>query len=687
MQDHPKSSLVNQLRRLISAPVSAESGDGPLLRQFAEHHDEGAFALLVQRHGPLVMRVCRQILNHADDADDAFQATFLILARKAGSIRSSEALSSWLYRVAYHVAGQAKARAAQRRTRERQVAVAPHADPADPSALSDVWPLLHEEVNHLPAKYRTPVVLCYLDGKTNEQAAQELGCPIGTLKIRLTRARDRLRDRLTRRGVVLSGGIAAVLTETGSATAALPVGLMDATIQAAVLTAAGEAALATSVSTQVTSLVEGVMRTMLLNRLKPLALGALLLAIVGSGLGWFWPTTQAADPAQPFKAVSLDAPQVKTDKAAVVKGNNEFAFDLYGKLRQEKGNLFLSPYSISTALAMTTTGARANTLTQMEKTLRFPVEQDRLHPAFSALQRDTKAGKGYQLSVANALWCQVNYAIRDDFLKTNETYYGGKPTGVDFAGKTEEARQTINTWVEKQTQDKIKELLKPKVLDSDTRVVLTNAIYFKGDWNTKFKKEATREAPFLLTSGQKSTAPLMNQKGKFKYLDGGDFQALEMPYVGKELSLVAFLPKQVDGLPEFEKQLTEANLSRWLGGMRERDVEVAFPKFKVEAGFSLKEVLQGLGMSDAFQGGVADFSGINGKKQDLHISAVIHKAFVDVNEEGSEAAAATAVVITRESAPAERDPVFRADHPFLFLIRDNRSGSILFLGRLVEPRK
>jgi serpin B len=461
--------------------------------------------------------------------------------------------------------------------------------------------------------------------------------------------------------------------------------LADATIQAAVLTAAGEAALATNVSTQVSSLVEGVLHTMLLNRLKPVALGVLLLGIVGVGLGWFWPASQAADPGKPFKAVPIDSPQVKTDKAAVVKGNNEFAFDLYGKLRQEKGNLFLSPYSISTALAMTTTGARANTLAQMEKALRFPVEQDRLHPAFGALQRDTKAGKGYQLSVANALWCQVNYPILDGFLKANETYYGGKPTGVDFAGKTEEARRTINAWVEKRTQDKIKDLLKPGVLDPDTRVVLTNAIYFKGDWSVKFKKESTREEPFLLASGQKSKVPLMHQMGKFKYLDGGDFQALEMPYTGKELSLVAFLPKKVDGLPDFEKQLTEANLAKWLAGMVEREVEVAFPKFKVEAEFLLNDVLSGMGMSDAFLPGAADFSGVNGKK-DLSITAVVHKAFVEVNEEGSEAAAATAVVVSSRSDSIERHPVFRADHPFLFLIRDNRTGSILFLGRLVEPK-
>ncbi|MBL8799651.1 MAG: sigma-70 family RNA polymerase sigma factor, partial [Planctomycetia bacterium] len=426
MTESPKSSLLQQLRRLVGGPPVADSDDGGLLRQFAESHDEGAFALLVQRHGALVMRVCRQVLGQAEDADDAFQATFLILARKAASLRAGEALPSWLYRVAYHVAVQARARVALRRQREREARVPSSAVTQD-AELHDVWPLLHEEVNRLPAKYRSPVVLCYLDGKTNEQAAQELGCPVGTLKIRLTRARDRLRDRLTRRGVALSAGIVAALEEAGCASAALPPALADATVRAAVLTVAGEAALAATIPIPVSTLVEGVMRTMMLNRLKPLVLGTLALALLGGGLGLLWPASQAADPVEPgkpFQAVPLDAPQVKTDKAAIAQGNTKFAFDLYGKLRQEKGNLFLSPYSISTALAMTSTGARANTLTQMEKTLRFPVAQERLHPAFGALQRDTQAGKGYQLSVANALWCQINYAIRDEFLKANETYYG-----------------------------------------------------------------------------------------------------------------------------------------------------------------------------------------------------------------------------------------------------------------------
>ncbi|MBL8798361.1 MAG: serpin family protein, partial [Planctomycetia bacterium] len=408
-------------------------------------------------------------------------------------------------------------------------------------------------------------------------------------------------------------------------------------------------------------------------------------ALLGGGTHLLWPTSQAADPGKVFQNVSLDSAQVKADRAALVQGNNQFAFDLYGRLRQEKGNLFLSPYSISTALGMTSAGARKDSLTQMEKTLRFPVEQTRLHPAFGALLRDTKAGKGYQLSVANALWCQVNYPFHDDFLKVNETYYGGKPTGLEFR-KTEEARQTINTWVEKQTQDKIKELLKPNVLDADTRLVLTNAIYFKGDWADKFDKKLTQDQPFL-TSSAKVPVPLMRRNGDYKYLDGGSFQALELPYANKELSMLVFLPKKVDGLAEFEQTLSAEKLQTWQGQMRQREVRVFLPRFKMTAEFKLNNVLQALGMSDVFDKGRSNLSGITNAEQ-LYITAAIHKAFVDVNEEGTEAAAATAVLIAPTSAPlVQPPPEFRADHPFFFVIRDNRSGSILFAGRLVEPEK
>jgi serpin B len=379
----------------------------------------------------------------------------------------------------------------------------------------------------------------------------------------------------------------------------------------------------------------------------------------------------------------------KGEVAMVARGNNQFAFELYAKLREKDGNLFFSPYSLETALAMTSAGARGETLEQMNKTLHFTLNQERLHPAFAALIKringDDKK-RGYQLSTANALWGQKDYGFLPEFLKLTKEHYGAGLNEVDFAGATEKARKTINTWVEKETKDKIKDLIKEGVLDSDTRLVLTNAIYFKGDWASQFKKNLTKDAPFNLGADKKVQVPMMHQEGKFKYLAGDDFQALEMPYVGKELTMVVLLPKKVDGLADLEKTLTADKLAVWLTKIHESDVDVTLPKFKVTAEFQLKKELSEMGMPLAFRRG-ADFSGMDGKKDNLFIGEVVHKAFVDVNEEGTEAAAATAVVVAKSDDGPERQlPVFRADHPFVFLIRDTRTESILFLGRVSNPK-
>jgi serpin B len=374
----------------------------------------------------------------------------------------------------------------------------------------------------------------------------------------------------------------------------------------------------------------------------------------------------------------------KGDVAAVVSGNTEFAFDLYAKLRGKDGNLFFSPESISTALAMTYAGARGETAEEMAKTLHFKLKEGQLHPAFHALIEELNgAGKkrGYQLNVANALWGQKGYGFLPAFLKLTKSNYGAGLQEVDFAGETEKARQTINAWVEKQTKDKIKELLQPGVIDSSTRLVLTNAIYFKGDWDRQFRKDLTHKEAFHLSADKTADAMMMHDTGKFKYLDGGSFQALEMPYKGKELSMVVLLPKKVDGLADFEKTLTAAKVSEWLPKLREQEVVVALPKFKMTSEFSLKDTLAAMGIKQLFTAG-ADLSGMNGKR-DLFVSAVVHKAYVDVNEEGTEAAAATGVAVKLAAAPIRTE--FRADHPFVFLIRDNHSGSVLFLGRVVNP--
>ncbi len=381
----------------------------------------------------------------------------------------------------------------------------------------------------------------------------------------------------------------------------------------------------------------------------------------------------------------LSAEKVNIDP--VVEGNTRFALDLYEQLRGEKGNLFLSPYSISSALAMTYVGARGTTADEMKKVLVFP-DSDKLNVGFHALNAqvndETNKKRGYQLAVANALWGQKNYPWNKDFLTTTDKFYGAGLKEVDFIGATEKARVTINDWVEDKTNDKIKELLKPGILTTDTRLVLTNAIYFKGDWQAQFKKDLTKERHFQLGNGRTETMPMMFQMGKFAYGEDPQVQVLKMPYSGKELEMVVILPKKVDGLAAVEKSLTPNNLARWIETTREQKVEVTLPKFKIEAEFKLKPTLSKMGMPTAFTN-AADLTGI-ATKEGLKIADVIHKAFVEVNEQGTEAAAATGVVVSVKSLPPPT-PAFTADHPFVFLIRDTRNDSILFLGRLSEPTK
>jgi serpin B len=390
------------------------------------------------------------------------------------------------------------------------------------------------------------------------------------------------------------------------------------------------------------------------------------------------------------------------DAKLVAQGNNYFALQLYQKLPGGKGNLFFSPYSISTALAMTYAGAKGQTAEQMARVLCFPtsaealeklslggepISPEQLAQAFGRIIKNLNARGGqkkYELRVANALWGQKGYEFLPAFVQLVEKQYEGKLQTVDFVAAAEQARQTINAWVEKQTNDKIKDLISPGMLDAMTRLVLTNAIYFKGNWARQFEKDQTRDGPFTLLDGSKVQVPMMNQRAEFGYAQVESLQVLEMPYVGEELSMVVLLPKEPAGIGALEKNLTAANVSKWLDAINKREVIVALPKFKMTSKFGLNDVLQAMGMTDAFSDS-ADFTGMT-RRRELFISAVIHQAYVDVNEEGTEAAAATGVTMKALSVGPNQTPVFRADHPFLFLIRDKASGSILFLGRLTEPK-
>jgi serpin B len=369
---------------------------------------------------------------------------------------------------------------------------------------------------------------------------------------------------------------------------------------------------------------------------------------------------------------------------AVADGNNGFACDLYAKLRDGKGNLFLSPYSIHTALAMTATGTKGSTRDQMVKVLHLPADGDKALAAGDLGRFYTAGGKPYELAVANALWGQKGLGWRDDFLKLQKDRFGAGFNEADFVGNPDGERQTINRWVETQTRDKIKDLLKAGDITALTRMVLANAIYFKGKWAEEFKKEATRDGAFRLADGGKVDVPLMRREGQYRYAELDGFQVLEMPYRGGDLSMVIVLPKEPTGLPAVEAQLTADALADWLKKAAATQVEVFLPRFRMEYRFEPAGQLVALGMADAFDAGKADFTGMTAEK--MYISKVIHKAFVDVNEEGTEAAAATAVVSRAPSPVPPRPKLFRADRPFLFLIRDARHGTVLFMGRVANPK-
>jgi serpin B len=336
---------------------------------------------------------------------------------------------------------------------------------------------------------------------------------------------------------------------------------------------------------------------------------------------------------------------------------------------------------------MTYAGACGQTESQMAKTLDFPttLSNEQFHNAFgiiSGQMNEASKKGGYELVVANALWGQKDYKFLQEFLTLVKTNYDSDLQQVDFVNQTEAARKIINDWVENKTKGKIKELIKSGTLDSMTRLVLTNAIYFKGKWASQFKPDKTQNLPFILLGGEKVNVPMMNQTGNFGFTETDTIQALEMPYVNNDLSMVILLPKKPDGVKDLEKELTAENLTGWLAKLRKREVQVWLPRFKLTCEFELAKVLGSMGMPDAFLA-KADFSGMTGNK-DLFISAVVHKAYVEVNEEGTEAAAATGVAMKLTSVPLP-PPVFKADHPFVFLIRDNHTGSILFLGRTANP--
>jgi serpin B len=377
---------------------------------------------------------------------------------------------------------------------------------------------------------------------------------------------------------------------------------------------------------------------------------------------------------------------------AVADGQNKFALDLYAKLRdQEKENLFFSPYSAHTALAMTATGAKGTTRAEMVKVLHLPADEQKAAASGDLGQFYAHPRMDFELAVANSLWGQKGFPWRAEFLELQKTRFGAVFNEADFATNPDGERQRINHWVEEKTRDRIKDLLPNGSITSQHRMVLANAIYFKGQWQEKFDPKDTRSQPFTLADGTQAPVPMMHREGGFKLYSESkpegrwrpEFQVAELPYKGGELSMVILLPGKHDGLPALEAKVSVEALSTWLAKAQDaRDADLSLPKFRLEtAAMMLNEPLQKLGMKAAFDAAAADFTGLHTGAEQLFVSFVVQKAFVDVNEEGTEAAAATAVGVKQTAAKLG----FVADHPFLFLIRDTKHGTILFMGRVLKP--
>jgi len=366
--------------------------------------------------------------------------------------------------------------------------------------------------------------------------------------------------------------------------------------------------------------------------------------------------------------------------AQTANGSNQFALDFFLKLSDDEENIFFSPYSISVALAMTYEGARGPTAEEMQSVLHFPEDDTVRRSSFAALHNHINNNSNeYLLSTANALWAQKNYPFLAEYFNIIERYYAGNASNLDFVGEPEKSRVTINDWVEDQTNDKIKDLIPKGQIDEWTRLVLTNAIYFKANWLTQFDKDDTRDSDFFVDSETTVTVPMMSIRDEsFNYYSTSGLEVLELPYEGEDLSMLILLPSegQMDSL---ESNLTLENLAEWRSNLRNREMDIYIPKFKFETKYLMNDNLKEMGMPTAFTDS-ADFSGMNGKKN-LYIAFVIHQGFIDVNEEGTEAAAATAVGISETCVP----PSFNANHPFIFLIQDNETGNILFMGRVTDP--
>jgi len=372
--------------------------------------------------------------------------------------------------------------------------------------------------------------------------------------------------------------------------------------------------------------------------------------------------------------------------SSLVDSLNNFSFEFYDVIKQESSdNLFISPYSIFVAVSMAYEGSNGNTYEEMKNILNIPQNDSAVEASFGKLYNLLNQNlEGYKINTANAFWANKNYEFLDEYLNLLESYYMAEANNLDFS-KNVEAAEIINSWVEEQTNGKITDLIQSSSLSELTKLVLTNAIYFKGDWEKQFDVDNTYEEDFNLSSGNKVKVDMMKFTGDeaiFNYTDTEMLQILELAYHGNDLSMLIILPKE-NNIEAIESILTLDNIEEWRSSLSERNIDIYIPKFEFKTKYSLNSALQTMGINDAFIPGDADFSGMDGT-HDLFINEVIHKAYVKVDEEGTEAAAATGITIGVTSINPDVDE-FKADHPFIFLIQHKETGAVLFLGKVMDP--
>jgi serpin B len=671
--------------------------DARLLAAWHDRNDAESFRLLCDRHTVLVEAACRR--QGSPDVAEAAQAVFLVLARRAGSASGAH-LGGWLTATAQRVVRN-QHRAAASRHRHEQEAAVELSRQREAAATEPQWaeaqPHLDAALASLSAGRREAVLRFYLEGKSQAMVAAELGCSVDAVKTRVHEGLAGLRAFFARRGVAL--GATVLATGLASEATAGETGLSAICLQTVLnpASAPGAKALANQVLTAMIIKTSALIAAGVL-----LAASCLMVALMPGAEPVPPPPQPVADPSTSAPVAVKPSPVTAAERQELAAGNNRLALDLFARIRaKDQGNLFFSPFSIRAALAMTYAGARGATAAQMKQALHFSLPDARLHPAMGGAIADLNAGnKGCELAVANSLWGERSRAFLKPFLELNRISYGAGLEAVDFKTAAEATRRHINGWVEAKTQQRISDLIPVGGVSKDTRLVLVNAVYFKGAWAERFDKALTTQETWAYGAKR---VPLMHRRARYGYAqqrmvdhptrdsgpDNGEVQVLELPYAGDAVSMLVLLPSINTRLSDLENELTDAKLTAAVAALEPQEIEVGLPRFSATWGtkdLGPKDlgVLPALGMKDAFSYPQADFSGMDGSHE-LYIDAVFHKAFVNVQEEGTEAAAATAVAMKVGSPMPREAVVFRADRPFLFLIREKASGTILFLGRLTAP--